>query len=197
MLEKPIIVDCRGHILGRLAATVAKELLSGQKIVAVRTEELIKTGSFFRNKLRYLAFMSKKCVTNPRKGPFHLRSPSKMFWRAVRGMLPHKTPRGMHALRRLKVFEGVPTPYDKMKRKVVPHALAVTSLKPNRKVTRLGRLSHEMGWRHQDIVAQLEAKRKVRSAAYFQIKKSKAVLKNNAKKNLSAKKPAILKEYGY
>jgi ribosomal protein L13 len=39
-------------------------------------------------------------------GPFHLRSPSKMFWRAVRGMLPHKTPRGMHALRRLKVFEG-------------------------------------------------------------------------------------------
>jgi len=197
MFEKPIVVDARGHILGRLAATVAKELLSGQKIIVVRTEELIKTGSFFRNKLRYLAFMSKKCVTNPRKGPFHLRSPSKMFWRAVRGMLPHKTSRGMHALRRLKVFEGVPPPYDKMKRKVVPNALAVVRLKPNRKVTKLGRLSHEVGWRHQDVVAKLEAKRKARSAIFYNIKKSKAQLKTKAKKIIEAKKPAILKEYGY
>jgi hypothetical protein len=38
-------------------------------------------------------------------------------------MIPHKTKRGANALARLKVFEGVPTPYDKIKRMVVPDAL--------------------------------------------------------------------------
>ena len=36
-------------------------------------------------------------------GPFHLRAPSRIFWRTVRGMLPHKTKRGAEALNRLKV----------------------------------------------------------------------------------------------
>lgn len=38
-------------------------------------------------------------------------------------MIPHKTKRGANALARLKVFEGVPTPYDKIKRMVIPDAL--------------------------------------------------------------------------
>jgi large subunit ribosomal protein L13Ae len=31
-------------------------------------------------------------------------------------MLPHKTPRGAAALGKLKVFEGIPAPYDTKKR---------------------------------------------------------------------------------
>lgn len=58
--------------------------------------------------------MRKRCNVNPARGPFHLRSPSKMFWRTVRGMVPHKLPRGAAALAHLKVFEGVPPPYDKV-----------------------------------------------------------------------------------
>lgn len=38
-------------------------------------------------------------------------------------MIPHKTKRGAAALERLKAFEGVPAPYDKMKRMVIPDAL--------------------------------------------------------------------------
>ena len=38
-------------------------------------------------------------------------------------MIPHKTKRGQAALERLKAFEGVPPPYDTMKRAVVPDAL--------------------------------------------------------------------------
>jgi ribosomal protein L13 len=30
------------------------------------------------------------------------------------GMIPHKTKRGMEAMNRLKVFDGVPPPYDKV-----------------------------------------------------------------------------------
>jgi ribosomal protein L13 len=38
-------------------------------------------------------------------------------------MIPHKTKRGAAALERLKAFEGIPQPYDKMKRMVIPDAL--------------------------------------------------------------------------
>src|ERR1700761_4703355 len=69
-------------------------------------------------------------------------------------MIPHKTSRGAAALERLKVFEGVPPPYDKKKRMVVPQALRVLRLKPGRKFCTVGRLSHEVGWKYQDVVAR-------------------------------------------
>jgi hypothetical protein len=77
-----------------------------------------------------------------------------MFWRTVRGMIPHKTPRGNAAMERLKTFEGVPAPYDKKKRVVVPQALRVLRLKPGRKYCSVGRLGHEFGWKYQDVVAR-------------------------------------------
>lgn len=57
-------------------------------------------------------------------------------------------------MERLKVFEGVPPPYDKKKRMVVPQALRVLRLKPGRKFCTVGRLSHEVGWKYQDVVAR-------------------------------------------
>lgn len=71
---------------------------------------------------------------NPKKsGPFHHRAPSKILFKAIRGMIPHKTARGAAAIERLKLFEGVPPPYDRKKRMVVPAALRVLRLKPGRK----------------------------------------------------------------
>lgn len=116
MFEKEIIVDARGHLLGRLASYVAKELLNGQKIVVVRCEHIMRSGSLFRNKLKYHEFLNKCHTTNPKKGFSHYRSPSRIFWRTVRGMLPHKSPRGAAALGRLKTFEGIPFPYDHKRR---------------------------------------------------------------------------------
>jgi hypothetical protein len=80
-----------------------------------------------------------------------------MFWRTVRGMIPHKTARGAAALERLKTFEGVPPPYDKKKRVVVPQALRVLRLKPGRKYCTVGRLGQEFGWKYQDVVARYDA----------------------------------------
>ena len=45
-----ITIDGKGHLLGRLASTVAKQLLNGQKIVVVRCEALNISGEFFRAK---------------------------------------------------------------------------------------------------------------------------------------------------
>lgn len=48
-------------------------------------------------------FLRKRMNTNPKRGPIHFRSPARVLWRTVRGMVPHKTARGNHALERLKV----------------------------------------------------------------------------------------------
>merc|ERR1712064_99594 len=81
-------------LMGRLAATVAKCLLQGQKVVVVRTEGLVISGNFYRNKLKVMEYLRKRHLTKPSRGPFHGRSPSKMFKHVIRGMLPHKTARG-------------------------------------------------------------------------------------------------------
>lgn len=44
------MIDAKGHLLGRLASTVAKQLLNGQKLVVVRCEALNISGEFFRAK---------------------------------------------------------------------------------------------------------------------------------------------------
>lgn len=122
-----------------------------------------------------MAFLRKRCPVNPTRGPFHFRAPGRIFWRVVRGMMRHKTAKGQDALNRLKVFEGVPPPYDKVKRMVVPAALRVVRLEKHRKWCTLGRLSHEMGWKYQEIVGTLEEKRKVKSKAFYLAKKAQAV----------------------
>ncbi|TKC35811.1 hypothetical protein EI555_021643 [Monodon monoceros] len=133
-----LVLDGRGHLLGRLAAIVAKQVLLGRKVVVVRCEGINISGNFYRNKLKYLAFLCRRMNTNPSRGPYHFRAPSRIFWRTVRGMLPHKTKRGQAALDCLKVFDGIPPPYDKKKWMVVPAALKVVRLKPTRKFAYLG-----------------------------------------------------------
>jgi large subunit ribosomal protein L13Ae len=103
MHQPIIIIDARGHLLGRLASTLAKELLNGQKVVVVRCEEINISGSLFRNKLKYFAFLRKRTATNPTRGHWHFRAPSRILFKTIRGMIPHKTERGAAALERLKV----------------------------------------------------------------------------------------------
>lgn len=114
-----------------------------------------KADSKFRRTVKYHAYLRKMTRFNPtRGGPFHFRAPSRILYKAIRGMMPHKTARGAAALERLKVFEGVPPPYDKKKRVVVPQALRVLRLRPGRKYCTVGRLSHEVGWKYQDVVSR-------------------------------------------
>jgi len=132
--------------------------------------------------VKYLAFLRKRMNTNPSRGPYHFRAPSRIFWRTVRGefylfiflsidslqwlrfkhwwthlsriwiqfddsnlriwllslnvtvisctlwmvvwgieyvdfleqVCFHTKPKGQAALDRLKVFDGIPPPYDKV-----------------------------------------------------------------------------------
>uniref|UniRef100_A0A8C2MVQ3 60S ribosomal protein L13a n=1 Tax=Cricetulus griseus TaxID=10029 RepID=A0A8C2MVQ3_CRIGR len=105
-----LMLDGRGHLLGRLEAIAAKQVLLGPKVVFVRYEGINISGNVYR----IPAFLRKWMNTNPSRGPFHSRAPSRIFWLTVRGMLPHKTKPGQ-----------------------------VVRLKPPRKFAYLGRLAHE------------------------------------------------------
>jgi len=198
MFEKEVVIDGRGHLVGRLASKIAKELQNGQRIVVVRCEALLKSGSLFRNKLKFHEFLNKTRNTNPRKGHIHFRTPSRIFWRMVRGMLPHKTPKGSAALGRLKVFEGIPFPYDQKKRVVVPDALKVLRLKSHRKFCVLGDLAQKVGWTRKDLVARLEEKRKVKSAKFWEGKQKKLQARKKATGSADLKKfNDELAKYGF
>jgi large subunit ribosomal protein L13Ae len=138
--------------------------------------------------------------TNPCRGPYHFRAPSKIFWRTVRGMLPHKQYRGKDAMERLKVYEGVPPPYDKIKRIIVPSALRVIRLKPRRKYCKLDRLASEVGWKASKVVGTLEKRRKLKAAIYYKKKKTENKLMEKARQNVLEKNPQyqqIIEGFGY
>uniref|UniRef100_A0A6U5HV31 60S ribosomal protein L13a n=1 Tax=Grammatophora oceanica TaxID=210454 RepID=A0A6U5HV31_9STRA len=200
VLDKPKVIDGRDHLLGRLASIVAKELLAGQKIVIVRCDEMCVSGSLVRNRVKYAQFRRKHMNTNPRRGPFHFKSPAKMVWRTIRGMVHQKTARGQEAISRLSTFEGIPAPFDKMKRVVVPAALRSVRIKSVRRVTVLGVLADSVGWKHKELLTRLEAKRKAESEEYFQKKKEKEALRKKAEAECAgelAKVNAVLAASGY
>ncbi|GFR44024.1 hypothetical protein Agub_g5180 [Astrephomene gubernaculifera] len=185
-MSKTVVIDGRAHMLGRLASVVAKQILGGQQIVVVRCEEITISGGLVRQKMKYDRFLRKRMNTNPTRGPFHFRAPSRVFWRTVRGMIPHKTPRGAAALERLKAFEGVPTPYDKVKRLVVPDALKALRLQHGHRYCKMGDLSAAVGWKHQAAVAELEEKRKAKAKAFYVAKKKLIALRAKAAAQVKA-----------
>lgn len=119
--------------------------------------------------------------------------------RVVRGMLPRKTARGKQAILKLKVVEGIPKPFDKMKRQVVPSALRALRLMPGRKYTNLGELAHLVGWKYRDLITKLEDKRKAESNTFYLHKKQAKKLQEKATKSIKLNESSqqILAKFGY
>jgi large subunit ribosomal protein L13Ae len=212
MFEKQIVVDGKNHMAGRLAAAVAKELLNGQKVVnllynflkvVVRCEKLNISGSLYRNQLKFLAWLDKKHLTNPKRGPFHRRSPVGMFTRMVRGMLKYKTARGEAALKRLECFEGIPEKFHTTKRRYVYSAYRNLRIKPMRDFCVMGDLAKAVGWVYSEAVEKCETERKNSSKMFYKLKVLKTNLMKKAKANVLSKDTKIQKinnelaQYGY
>jgi len=162
-----IIIDLKNHIMGRAAAVIAKQLLLGKKITVVRCDHINIAGSEIRNKVKYLNYLRKQKVTNPKKGPFHHRSPSDIFCRVVRNMIPRYTKRGASAMRRLVAYESIPPNVArKGARAVIPKALRSDRLRKDRAYTVLGEMCQHIGWKYKKVVDRLENARKERSARY-------------------------------
>jgi large subunit ribosomal protein L13 len=101
-----IYIDAADLVLGRLASTVAKELLNGESVYVVNAEKAVIIG---RPESTLKEYKEKRARGDPYHGPFFPRTPERIIKRTVRGMLPYKTARGSEALKRLRVFISIPS----------------------------------------------------------------------------------------
>lgn len=99
------VIDAESLILGRMASVVAKRLLEGERIEIVNAENAVVSGKRLQVIKERKEFLN---VGGPTKGPFHHRKPNAIVRRTIRGMLPHRKPRGRDAYRRLRVHIGIP-----------------------------------------------------------------------------------------
>ncbi|MFQ5838216.1 MAG: 50S ribosomal protein L13 [Thermoplasmata archaeon] len=99
------VVDASGQILGRFCSSVAKRLLGGEDVVVVNAEKAVITGSKDSILMEY---REKRRIGSQRKGPYFPKRADRILKRTVRGMLPYQRPKGREALKRLRVYIGVP-----------------------------------------------------------------------------------------
>jgi len=115
-------------------------------------------------------------------------------------MIHQKTARGQEALSRLSTFEGIPDEYHKKKRQVIPAALRVMRLKPERAYTILGELADSVGWKHKDLLGRLEEQRKIKAQEFYERKKEHNILRQKAESAASedlAEVNEVLEAAGY
>lgn len=141
VVEDAVVIDAKGLVLGRIASTVAKRLLQGERIFILNAEKAIISGRRLSRVREAKAFLE---VGHPGKGPYHPRMPDQILRRTVRGMLPRKKPKGMEAYRRLRVFIGVPQEFEGKETETIPDADADKLRCP---CITLGELAEEMGWK--------------------------------------------------
>ena len=118
-----IIINGEGHILGRLASVVSKNLLNGEEVVVLNAEKIMLTGNKDWAYAKYKQRVDRKSISNPRDlGPKYPRRPEDIFRRTVRGMLPFKKSKGRTAFKGLKAFVGVPAEYENLEIVNIPEA---------------------------------------------------------------------------
>lgn len=100
------VYDAEDKILGRLASQVSSELLDGEEIRVVNSENIFIVG----NKKNILDDYEKKRARGKQmNAPDFPRRPESIFKRTVRGMLPRDKPRGRKAFKRLCAYIGTPS----------------------------------------------------------------------------------------
>ena|SRR3989344_7171695 len=100
-----IIVDASGLILGRLASFVAKQALMGEQVHVVNCEKAVISGN---RKDVMQNYTGKLHIGQPITGPFFYRRESMFVKRTIRGMLPHKMPKGRAAFKNIRCHIGIP-----------------------------------------------------------------------------------------
>mgnify|MGYP000392013279 CR=1 FL=1 len=118
-----LYIDGSQHILGRLGSIVAKKLLNGEEVVIVNAEKILIVGEKDTILEKYKTRVNLTAKGNPHRGPKFPRMADRIVRRAIRGMLPFKRRRGREALKRLKVFIGIPNELKEKSFKKIPEAI--------------------------------------------------------------------------
>ena len=106
---KEVVIDATMHKLGRAASRIAKMLLNGVNVTVVNAEKAIITGKKQAILERYKFLISRRALVSPKRGTvWYPRRPERIFWYTIYRMLPRHNKRWKEALRRLRVYVGVP-----------------------------------------------------------------------------------------
>jgi large subunit ribosomal protein L13 len=134
------LVNAEGLILGRMASKVAKRLLNGEEVIILNAEKAIISGKKKSKVAEAKQFLE---VGAPERGPFHQRRPDRIVKRTVRGMVPFSQPKGKIALKRLKVYMGVPEDFKNQQTITFTEAQVMKLKGPH---FTLAELAKEVGW---------------------------------------------------
>jgi len=102
-------INAENQILGRLSSIVAKMILQGDQVYVFNAGKAVIVGN---PKAVIEEYKAKRARGDPYHGPFFPREPDRIFKRTVRGMIPHRTPKGSEAFKRLKVFNTIPSEFS-------------------------------------------------------------------------------------
>ncbi|MXR53132.1 50S ribosomal protein L13 [Halovenus sp. WSH3] len=138
-IEADLVVDARDCILGRVASHVAERALDGETVAVVNAERAVITG----RENQILEKFEQRREVGSDQGPAYPKQPDRIFKRSIRGMVPHKKPRGREALENVRVYLGNPYEDDEHE----PEVLDGTSLDrlSNIKFVSLGEISEYLG----------------------------------------------------
>ena len=138
--EADVVVDARDCILGRVASKVAQRALDGDRVAVVNAEQAVITG---REEDVVAKFRKRREVGSDR-GPYYPKRPDGIFKRSIRGMVPHKKPRGREAFENVRVYVGNPYEGDDRHEADVLEGTSLDRLS-NIKFVSLGDVSESIG----------------------------------------------------
>ena len=141
--EDTVYIDATNQIAGRLSSKIAKLVLAGKKVVVVNAEKALISGSRTSVINQWKESLELGSKVNPIYGPIHPRRPDNILRRMVRGMVPRKKPKGATAMKRLRVYVGVPSGVDASK---VTRFEDSTATRPIPVYVTMGDLSKSLGW---------------------------------------------------
>jgi len=100
-----MIINAENLVLGRLATFAAKKAMQGDMVEVVNSEKAIITG---RKEDILQRYERKRSRGDPHHGPYFPIEPERILRRTIRGMIPHKQPKGKEAFKNVKCYKGIP-----------------------------------------------------------------------------------------
>lgn len=140
------VIDASNLVLGRLASNAAERALKGEKIDIVNAEKTIIIGHKINVINKFKRKLGIGIKGNPEKGPKHSKTPYRILRRTIRGMLPYKRERGKKALKRVRVYLGVPKKFKEKK----PETIKTAAYNGKEEALSLGEISESLGWSGQN-----------------------------------------------
>lgn len=139
-MAETIVIDAAGKLVGRIGTQAATAALHGKTVRIVNCERAVISG---RKRMVIEQWKRKSEMGVPKKGPFIHRTPDRLVRRIIRGMLPHRQPRGRAAFERILCYIGTPAEF----KDATPITLDGASFEklPNSRFITIGQVCKELG----------------------------------------------------